>query len=204
VTLLPRRSRRESFAAHYLAGIGAGHALTIDVAQAITSGEHIKALPRGTGGITAFKAYTAESRHVTQVWTMISEAADMSEKPCKTLAIDLLHALRRDHETVVDQFIRSDLRLQTQRAAGRQPRRAIHARLSSDTVRKALVGQIEALSEVIVRDSDAVMEVAEGVLNHFVALRDSMERAKQRIDRAAVARPEPDGLRPSSSLSPGF
>jgi hypothetical protein len=55
--------------------LGFGHALTIDSAQGITSGEHINALPRGTAAITAFKTYTAESRHVTQVWTMISEAA---------------------------------------------------------------------------------------------------------------------------------
>ena len=55
--------------------LGFGHALTIDSAQGITSGEHINALPRGTAGITSFKAYTAESWHITQVWTMISEAA---------------------------------------------------------------------------------------------------------------------------------
>jgi hypothetical protein len=106
--------------------LGFGHALTVDAAQGITSGERINALPRGTAGITAFKAYTAESRHVTQVWTMISEAAvheavkaarplgdqepitaqhvwdrvaaDMSEKPYKTLAIDLLHTFRSDHD----------------------------------------------------------------------------------------------------------
>ena len=104
--------------------LGFGHALTIDSAQGITSGEHINALPRGTSGITAFKAYTAESRHVTQVWTMISEAAvfeavktgrplgdqeqitadqlwdrvaaDMSEKPYKAIGVDLLTMLRRD------------------------------------------------------------------------------------------------------------
>jgi hypothetical protein len=51
-----------------------GHALTIDSAQSITSGEPINALPRGTAGITAFKAYTAESRHITQVYTLIAEA----------------------------------------------------------------------------------------------------------------------------------
>ena len=55
--------------------LGFGHALTVDSAQGITTGEHINALPRGTAGSTGFKSYTAESRHVTQVYTMISEAA---------------------------------------------------------------------------------------------------------------------------------
>ena len=44
--------------------LGFGHALTIDSAAGVTSGEHIDALPRGSAGINAFKAYTAESRHI--------------------------------------------------------------------------------------------------------------------------------------------
>ncbi len=36
--------------------LGFGHALTIDAAQGLTSGEHINALPRGSAGLTAFKA----------------------------------------------------------------------------------------------------------------------------------------------------
>ena len=36
----------------------------MDAAQGITSDWHIDALPRGTGGATAFKSYTAESRHI--------------------------------------------------------------------------------------------------------------------------------------------
>ncbi|MDD2878370.1 MAG: MobF family relaxase [Acidiphilium sp.] len=55
--------------------LGHGHALTIDSAQGVTSDEHINALPRGSSSITAFKAYTAESRHVRRSYTMISEAS---------------------------------------------------------------------------------------------------------------------------------
>jgi hypothetical protein len=43
--------------------LGFGHAFTIDAAQGMsTKGEHINALPHGTGATTAFKTYTAESR----------------------------------------------------------------------------------------------------------------------------------------------
>ena len=212
--------------------LGFGHALTIDSAQGITSGEHINALPRGTAGITAFKAYTAESRHITQVWTMISEAAtleavktarplgdqepitlqhlwdnvaaDMSEKPYKALAVDLLAMLRRDHEKAVDGFIRADLRLQTQRAAGRQHGREIHARLRTDAVRRALVGQINALTSAIVRNSDAVMGVASHVADHLAALRDSLEHTRQRIERAAAARDDAVTPRTAAGASPGI
>jgi hypothetical protein len=43
--------------------LGFGRAFTIDAAQGMSAkGEHINALPRGTGAISAFKTYTAESR----------------------------------------------------------------------------------------------------------------------------------------------
>ncbi len=55
--------------------LGHGHAITIDSAQGITSDEHINALPRGTGGVTGFKAYVAEGRARGATWTIISEGA---------------------------------------------------------------------------------------------------------------------------------
>jgi hypothetical protein len=76
--------------------------------------------------------------------------------------------------------------------------------LRSDAVRRALAGQIDALNEAIVRNAEAVMDVAHGVLDHLADLRDSMNRARQRIDRAAAARAEPAAPKPSSGPSPGF
>jgi hypothetical protein len=55
--------------------LGFGHALTIDAAQGLTSDEHINALPRGTGGVTAFTSYVAESRSRGTTWTVNSEGA---------------------------------------------------------------------------------------------------------------------------------
>jgi hypothetical protein len=210
--------------------LGFGHALTIDSAQGITSGEHINALPRGTAGITAFKAYTAESRHITQVYTMIAEAAvheavktgralgdanpvtaedlwdraaaDMSEKPYKVLGVDLLTQIRWDHEKAVDGFIRSDLRLTNQRAEGREHAREIQARLRTEAVRRGLAGQIDAFSEAIVRNGEAVMGIADHVREHLATLRASMERSRQRLEQAAGAQDRADGL--NLSPAPGF
>jgi hypothetical protein len=121
--------------------LGFGHALTINAAQGITSKEHINALPRGTSGVTAFTTYSAESRSRGVTWTMISEAAlfeaeryrqalgditpitqedlwaraaaDMSRKPYKTLAVDLLAAALKDRERGVDTFIACQHMLET-------------------------------------------------------------------------------------------
>ena len=212
--------------------LGFGHALTVDSAQGITSGEHINALPRGTSSITAFKAYTAESRHVTQVWTMISEAAvfetvkagrplgdqeqitadqlwdrvaaDMSEKPYKAIGVDLLTMLRRDLEKAVDGFICADHRLQRQRAKRRQHGRDIHARLRANVVRRALAGQIGALGEAIAQNGEAVSAIANHINEHLTALRASLERTLRRIEQAGAERGESVIVYPSSQRGPSF
>jgi hypothetical protein len=102
--------------------LGPGYCLTVDAAQGITATEHINALPRGSAGATGFKSYVAESRHTETTYTLISEAAvreaelaaravgddrpitpedlwrrvarDMSAKPRKALATDLVRDLR--------------------------------------------------------------------------------------------------------------
>jgi hypothetical protein len=212
--------------------LGFGHALTIDSAQGITSGEHINALPRGSAGITAFKSYTAESRHISQVWTMISEAAvheavktsrplgddtpitadnlwqrvaaDMSAKPYKPLASDLLTQLRRDHEKTVDRFTRLDRRIQSQELEGRDHRREIQERLRAEAVRRALAGQIGALTEAINRNVDAVMSVARGVVDHLTDMRAILEQSRGRLDRAAAVAEEQAMRRSSPGLNPSF
>jgi TrwC relaxase/AAA domain len=193
--------------------LGFGHALTIDSAQGVTSGEHINALPRGSAGITAFKAYTAESRHITQVWTMVSEAAvheavrtarplgddtpvtaedlwervaaDMSEKPYKPLAVDLLGLLRRDHEKTVDLFTRIDHRIQSQQLQGRGHCREVRDRLRAEVIRRGLSDQIDALSEAVICNADTVLNVAHGVVDHLSDLKVRFERSRERINHAA-------------------
>jgi hypothetical protein len=56
--------------------LGFGHAFTIDAARGMsTKGEHINALPHGTGATSAFKTYTAESRATGRTHTLISKVA---------------------------------------------------------------------------------------------------------------------------------
>lgn len=193
--------------------LGWGHALTIDSAQGITSGEHINALPRGSAGITAFKSYTAESRHISRSWTMIAEGAvreavmasralgdaepikpadlwdrvaeDMSEKPYKSLATDLLGKIRHDHDAAADLLIRADLRLDAQRVAGRDHAREVHARLRSDAARRGVAGQVAALTEAINRNADIVMDVAHQALDHLIELRAQFIDAQQGLEQAA-------------------
>lgn len=211
--------------------LGFGHALTIDSAQGITSGEHINALPRGSAGITAFKAYTAESRHVTKVWTMVSEAAvheavktsralgddqpitakdlwdrvaeDMCQKPYKSLALELLQEVRRDHEKTVDLFIAFAHRVDTQIGVGRDHAKEVGARVRSEAIKRSLTGQIHALSDAIDRNVTAVLGVAQSVIDHLSDLKAGFEEAQDRIAAAKLA--SSIGPGPSSSgPSPGL
>jgi hypothetical protein len=211
--------------------LGFGHALTIDSAQGITSAEHINALPRGSAGITAFKAYTAESRHISQVWTMVSEAAvheavktsrplgddkpitiddlwdqvanDMSQKPYKSLAIDLLSQLRRDHDKTVDLFTRIDHRIQSQELQGRNHRREIRNWLRAEAVRRALAGQIDALTVAITRNTKSVIDVAHGVTEHLSNLRGRFEHSRECIESAIESAPR-QTMRPSGGPGLGL
>jgi hypothetical protein len=203
--------------------LGFGHALTIDSAQGITSGEHINALPRGTAGITAFKSYVAESRHVSQVYTVISEAAafeavkrsravgdkepittghlweqvakDMSDKPYKSLALDLVDAIERSREEEVDRFIRTEHRVFAQRAAGRDHASELRKRRRDAEVRAVLAKHIVPLAAAVDRREAAIRELVEAinVFPEVVRTRLSVEviaaneRREADLDRAASA-----------------
>jgi len=208
--------------------LGFGHALTIDSAQGITSGEHINALPRGTAGITAFKTYVAESRHVSQVYTVLSEAAafeavkrsravgdkepittghlweqvakDMSDKPYKSLALDLVEAIERNREEEVDRFIRTEHRVFAQRAAGRDHAGELRKRQRDAEVRAVLAKHIVPLVAAVERREAAIRELAEAV-NAFP----DIVRAKVRAAVvAAKERREAELAKAAQASRPGF
>jgi hypothetical protein len=56
-----------------------GDVLTIDATQGLTSTEHIQAMPAGTQAVTAFKAYTAASRHRRASYLVASDGAERRE-----------------------------------------------------------------------------------------------------------------------------
>ena len=169
--------------------LGFGHALTIDAAQGITSGEHIAAFPRGTAGITAFKAYVAESRSRGATWTMIAEAAvheaekrsralgdaspitadglwkrvaaDMASKPYKALGIDLAQAARANLERAVDAFISQSHRLQTMGAEGRDPGQVMRRHVRDLAADRAVAGHEPVLNGAMRRTDDALQGVGQ-------------------------------------------
>ena len=211
--------------------LGFGHALTVDAAQGITSGEHINALPRGTAGITAFKNYVAESRHVSQVYTVISEAAvfeavkhsralgdassvtsedlwdrvaeDMSRKPYKALGMDLVDGPRRQHEEAVEEFMHFEHRIQSQVAQGRQHGAETRAMLREGGAREVLRMQIGALDEALARNGAAVAELGGEVEAILHSLREQAADIARRGLRAAEERQlREEAARPSFSPSP--
>lgn len=130
--------------------LGLGYAMTIDAAQGVTSDEHINALPRGSGAVTGFTTYVAESRHVSQCWTWIGEgslreaeqwsrplgdktpvtlndlydrlAADMGRHPYKDLGIDLVRQ-RLDYEDERRAWIKAEHENSVSRQEGKSPGR---------------------------------------------------------------------------------
>ena len=210
--------------------LGFGHALTIDSAQGITSDEHINALPRGTSGVTAFTSYVAESRSRGTTWTVISEAAvyeaerrrqalgditpitkqhlwtrateDMSQKPYKSLGIDLLNAARSDREKAVDAFIDCHHAIETAQnnnpGAGHDAVKRYRALAVNESLTRHLLGLDHAIQDnaALLRDTAQARETAE----HLRALRAEAATARKQIDAAAAATPRPS----SPSSDPGI
>ena len=109
-----------------------------------TKGEHINALPHGTGVTSAFKTYTAESRATGRTHTLISKASvhaavqrsralgdvtpmtqddlwdrvakDASAKPYKALALDLGGKAHRRHDQAVETGLSSHNRVEKAQA----------------------------------------------------------------------------------------
>ena len=169
--------------------LGFGHAVTIDAAQGMTSGEHIAAFPRGTAGVTAFKAYVAESRAKGATWTMIAEgsvmeavkrsralgdaspvtladlwnrvATDMANKPYKALGMDLARAARAGLEHAVDAFIQQSHRFQKMEADGRNPGQEMRRHVRDLAANREMAGHGVALNGAMRRNDAALQGVGQ-------------------------------------------
>ena len=199
--------------------LGSGHCLTIDSAQGITSGEHVNAMPRGSAGVSAFKAYVAESRHVSQVWTMVGEAAEreaergsrplgdpravtaddlwervgrqMSEKPYKPLGMDLLTQVRADQAETSGRFIEGCERMQ-RHAGGVQGLAAEGAvRRAEAATRRAVAGQLGNMTREIRVQGEAVAAFGQAAQGRAGRLAQAVDGAVQRmVPRALAALPQ--------------
>ena len=210
--------------------LGFGHALTIDAAQGITSDEHINALPRGTSGVTSFTSYVAESRSRGTTWTVIAEAAvyeaerhkqalgditpitrddlwarvaeDMSKKPYKSLATDLLNAARQNREDTVDTFIACSHAIEWAQVQNPEFGQAAVKRIRAEAVNEALGRHLTALDHAADQNAGALRDTfqAREAIEHLRALTAEAKAAKRSIDAAAASGPAP-GTR---SAGPGF
>ena len=210
--------------------LGFGHALTIDAAQGITSDEHINALPRGTSGVTSFTSYVAESRSRGTTWTVIAEAAvyeaerhkqalgditpitrddlwarvaeDMSKKPYKSLATDLLNAARQNREDTVDTFIACSHAIEWAQVRNPEFGQAAVKRIRAEAVNEALGRHLTALDHAADQNAGALRDTfqAREALEYLRALTAEAKAAKRSIDAAAASGPAP-GTR---SAGPGF
>ncbi len=126
----------------------------------------------------------------------------MSQKPYKSLAGDLVAAIERGQEEDVDRFIRTEHRVFTQKAAGRDHGKELRARLREQELRQALRKHIGPLLAAVDRREAAIQELAE-VVNAFPAtLREKVKEA------AAVLAQQREAARVEAATtrgpSPGF
>jgi hypothetical protein len=196
--------------------LGFGHALTIDAAQGLTSDEHINALPRGTGGVTAFTSYVAESRSRGTAWTVISEgallkaerhrqalgditpitkedlwaraAADMSQKPYKALGIDLKAAALHDCERAIDTFIACHQIMERAQLADQDAGPKALQRLQAAAVNESLSRYIKALTHAMQENATLLAERMHGteVARHLRLMRGEATTAAAILKLAGV------------------
>jgi hypothetical protein len=186
-----------------------------------TKGEHINALPHGTGATSAFKTYTAESRATGRTWTMISKAAvhaavqrsralgdvtpmteddlwkqvakDASEKPYKALALDLAGKARRQHDRAVETGLSNHNRIE--KAAAERPDLGgeTKAAWQAGLLRQAFEQQRDALL-TLMQTIDGQLKRAAGVVaDHAKAIGSAIRTAT--VDAQA---PEPPAPAPSA------
>ena len=193
--------------------LGFGHAMTVDAAQGITSEEHINALPRGTGGMTGFKAYVAESRARGKTWTMISDeatfdalkrgralgdltpikaedmwdrvASDMANKPYKALGMDLQQAVREGREEAVRAFMREAHRVEQMEAAGIDVGRNMRFQAQAEAVRGSIPALLASLDQAIQAAETSLTRPMTGQEAHLRSTRVDAELARRGIEQAA-------------------
>jgi conjugative relaxase-like TrwC/TraI family protein len=209
--------------------LGFGRAFTIDAAQGMsTRGEHINALPHGTGNANAFKMYTAESRATGQTHTMISRAAvlgavrrtmalgdatpitdedlwdriakDTSEKPYKALGIDLAAKARGRQEDGVSAGIGSHHRLETAALSTTDIGRKIRAAFDAGAARDAFVRRREDLEDLFKRATEALKQAAQLARDHLAGRRADAPDSHPRAGPAAAATPTPQRSPPSPGM----
>ena len=192
---------------------GFGHAMTVDAAQGITSDEHINALPRGSGGMTGFTAYVAESRARGATWTLISDeatleavrnkralgdqtpvtaedmwdkiAGDMAKKPYKALGMDLLQATREDRDQAVRAFMHDALRVDRLEARGIDVGQEMRARVQAEAVRHAIPALLSSLDAAIAGAERSFTGPMTDAEAHLRGLRVDTELSRRALEKAA-------------------
>jgi hypothetical protein len=196
--------------------LGFGHALTIDAAQGLTSDEHINALPRGTGGVTAFTSYVAESRSRGTTWTVISEgalleaerhrqalgditpitkedlwtraASDMSQKPYKALGIDLKAAALYDRERAIDTFIACHQIMERAQLTDTDAGPKALQRLQAAAINENLSRHIKALTHAMEENAALLAETMHGAeaARHLRRMRGEATAAAEMLKSAGA------------------
>jgi hypothetical protein len=170
--------------------LGFGRAFTIDAAQGMsTRGEHINALPHGTGATTAFKTYTAESRATGRTHTLISKAA-VHAAVQRSRALDLAGKGRRLHDRAVVAGLSSHN--QIERAVQARPgvEREMKAAYEAGLAREAFAPHRGALETLAEAAFERLKQAADLVADHARTVAAAI-RARAEASREPPGPPSP-------------
>ena len=186
-----------------------------------TKGEHINALPHGTGATSAFKTYTAESRATGRTHTLISKAAvyaavqrsralgdvtpmteddlwkevakNASEKPYKALALDIAGRARGQHDQAVEIGLSNHNRIEKVAGERADLSGEMKASYQAGLLREAFEQQRDALM-ALMQTIDQQLKRAAGVLvDHASAMAAAIK------DAPVAERDPPDPQAPTRS-----
>jgi hypothetical protein len=204
--------------------LGYGRALTVDAAQGMsTKGEHINALPKGTANSTAFKTYTGESRATGQTYTLISKAAvlsavkrtqalgdispiteddlwkriakDTSEKPYKSLALDIEGKPKERTEKMVIAALKAHHKMETAVAQNPDFGQTMISRFEEATAEQVFEENRDTFKELL-KDcqdelKDPVQIEREFVSQHAAEAVEASQNEKADASQQPIAQPEP-------------
>ncbi len=123
------------------------------------------------------------------LWARAAE--DMSKKPYKSLATDLLNAARQNREDTVDTFIACSHAIEWAQITNPKVGREAVERIRAEAVNAALARHLTALDHAVEQNANALRDTlqAHETIEHLRALLAEAKAAKRQIDVAAGNRP---------------
>jgi phage/plasmid primase-like uncharacterized protein len=194
-----------------------GEVVTIDAIQSATSTEHINALPSGSDAVQSFKAYVAQSRSRETTWLVVADgreraeimsrralgniepisesdvwanvARNLSRRPEKELATDLLQQAHKAHIGTVRSLATAFQPKQQREAEGKEGT-TLHRTYAARRGERDVAGAADRMREATTETASATHNVVRRLTGPRENDARKAVQAARRAVRPAAARPK--------------